>query len=159
MEEEYYSEEDTQLDKYLTFKLGEESYGIDIRFINEIIGIQKITELPEMPKFIKGIINLRGDTIPVMDLRLRFKMKKRKYDPRTCIIVVENEGTRFGLIVDTVSEVLDIPEENVDPPVSRSFASAGKYIQGIGKTDDKVTILLNISEILTDKEIEKIENI
>jgi purine-binding chemotaxis protein CheW len=118
MEEEdlYDEDEDTQKDKYLTFHLAGEDYGIDVAFVTEIIGIQKITEVPDMPKCIKGVINLRGRVIPVMDIRLRFKLEKRKYDDRTCIVVVDINNTAVGLVVDEVSEVVDIPSDQVEPP-------------------------------------------
>ena len=125
-------EEDTQKDKYLTFSLGDEVYGIDIRVVIEIIGIQKITNVPEVPDYVRGIINLRGKIIPVVDMRLRFRREYREYTDRTCVIVVEINGVLIGLIVDGVSEVLDIAEKNVVPPPDLR-ASQNKYIRGIGK--------------------------
>ena len=99
-------EDDTLKGKYLVFSLGKELYGMDIRNITEIIGIQPITEVPEMPAYIRGIANLRGKIIPVMDARRRFKKPLREYDERTCIIVIETNDLSIGLIVDSVAEVI-----------------------------------------------------
>src|SRR3990172_5823963 len=99
-------DEDTQEGKYLTFTMGKEEYGIEIHNVTEIIGIQSITDLPDTPDFVKGVINLRGKVIPVLDVRLRFKMEEKAYNDRTCIIVVNIRNMSVGLIVDTVSEVL-----------------------------------------------------
>ena len=110
LEDDYEEDEDTQEDKFLTFVLNREEYGIEIRHVTEIIGIQSITEVPDMPHYIKGVINLRGKVIPVMDVRLRFGVAEREYDDRTCIIVINIEEQSVGMIVDRVSEVLDIPK-------------------------------------------------
>jgi purine-binding chemotaxis protein CheW len=149
----YDDDEDTQKDKYLTFRIGSEDYGIAIANVTEIIGIQSITEIPEMPDYIKGVINLRGKVIPIMDVRTRFRMSPREYDERTCIVVVEIDNTLIGLIVDTVNEVADIPEDQVEPP-PKSKREGGSYIQGIGKIGDDVKILLDINKILYEKELE-----
>ena len=105
------AEEDTQHGRYLTFNLGTESFGIEIKYITEIIGMQPITALPGLPAYIRGIINLRGEIIPVMDIRLRFGKEEIAYNDRTCIIVAKFEDVDIGLIVDSVSEVLTIPDE------------------------------------------------
>ncbi|MCX7615117.1 MAG: chemotaxis protein CheW, partial [Clostridiales bacterium] len=97
-------EEDTQKDKYLTFLVGTEYFGIEISQVEEIIGIQDITHIPELPGYIKGVINLRGKIVPVMDVRIRFKKEPLKYNDRTCIIIVDIRGIEIGLIVDSVSE-------------------------------------------------------
>jgi len=101
-------DEDTLRGKYLIFSMGDEFFGMEIRYITEIIGIQPITEVPEMPEYVKGVTNLRGKIIPVMDARLRFKKALREYDDRTCIIVVETGDVSIGLIVDSVAEVLTL---------------------------------------------------
>lgn len=145
--------EDTQKDKYLSFRIGDEVYGISIQYVTEIIVIQRITEVPDTPAFVKGVINLRGKVIPVIDIRMRFGMTARDYDERTCIIVVEHEETSVGLIVDTVNEVVDIPEENVDPPPQSHSGIESTYIEGMGKTGAKVTILLDIERVLFASEI------
>lgn len=152
-------EEESLKNKFLTFFLDKESYGLEIKYVIEIIGIQDITKLPDMPVFIKGIINLRGETIPVMDMRLKFKMNQIEYGPRTCIIVVHIGDVKFGFIVDTVSEVIDIQDENIDPPISSKFTGRNKYILGIGKSNKKVHILLDVNKILNEEEINEIHNI
>jgi len=148
--------EDTQKDKYLTFHLAGEDYGIEIRFVIEIIGIQKITEVPDMPDFIRGVINLRGKVIPVMDVRARFRMQAREYDDRTCIIVVNIEGTEVGLVVDEVSEVADIPTKNVEPPPRTGKSTGSRYIQGMGKIGEDVKILLDVQKLLFDEEMNRL---
>ncbi len=148
--------EDTQKDKYLTFHLAGEDYGIEIRYVIEIIGIQKITEVPDMPDFIRGVINLRGKVIPVMDVRARFKIEDRAYDDRTCIIVVNIEGTEVGLVVDEVSEVADIPSKNVEPPPRTGKSNGSRCIQGMGKIGEEVKILLDVQELLFDNEMQKL---
>ena len=154
-DDDLFDDEDTQKDKYLTFRIANEDYGIAIANVTEIIGIQSITEIPEMPGYIKGVINLRGKVIPVMDVRKRFKLPEREYDERTCIIVAEIDGTSVGLVVDTVNEVADIPEEQVEPP-PKSKHKGGSYIQGIGKIGKEVKILLDINKILYEEELETI---
>ena len=140
--------EDTQKDKFLTFRIAEEDYGIDIRHVTEIIGIQKITEVPDMPNFIKGVINLRGKVIPVMDVRARFKLSSREYDERTCIVVVNINDRATGLVVDRVNEVADIPAAQVEPAPSGGQKASGNYILGLGKIGDSVKILLDVSRLL-----------
>jgi purine-binding chemotaxis protein CheW len=155
LDDDLFDDEDTQKDKYLTFRIASEDYGIAIANVTEIIGIQSITEIPEMADYIKGVINLRGKVIPVMDIRLRFKLPPREYDERTCIVVVEIDGTSVGLVVDTVNEVADIPEEQVEP-APKSKREGGSYIQGIGKIGQEVKILLDINRILYEDELETI---
>jgi purine-binding chemotaxis protein CheW len=152
-------EEDTQKGKFLTFSLGSESYGIEIRFVTEIIGIQPVTEVPELPEYIRGIINLRGKIIPVMDVRLRFKKVFKEYSERTCIIVIDIKDISLGLIVDKVSEVLSISDENIAPPPDISKSSGNRFVKGIGKVDNEVKLLLDCDKFLQEDEIETIENI
>ena len=150
----YDEDEDTQKDKYLTFHLAGEDYGIEIIFVTEIIGIQKITEVPDMPEFIKGVINLRGKVIPVMDVRLRFHLEERAYDERTCIVVVDINNTPIGLVVDEVSEVADIPENQVEPPPNSGQGKSSRYLKGMGKIGDEIKILLNIEKLIMEEELE-----
>lgn len=152
---EQYEEEDEQKDKYLTFNLGEESYGIEIRFVTEIIGIQEITVVPEVPSFIKGIINLRGQIIPVMDVRLRFKKSFQPYNDRTCIIVIEFQQICIGLIVDKVAEVISIPSHDIVlPPEYTQFSN--RYVQGIGTINEEVKLILNCEKLINEEEAEKL---
>lgn len=152
-------EEDAQKGKFLTFNLGKEDYGIDIKNVTEIIRIQAITEIPDLPEYIKGIINLRGKIIPVMDVRLRFKKELLEYNERTCIIVIDIQGVSMGLIVDNVSEVLDIAEENIVPPPQITKDYRYHYIQGIGKAEGCVKLLLDCNRLLNDDEVDVISQI
>lgn len=150
--------EDTQKDKFLTFHIAKEDYGIEIRHVTEIIGIQRITQIPSMPVFIKGVINLRGKVIPVMDIRSRFGLEEREYDDRTCIIVVNINNTSVGLVVDTVNEVADIPENDIEPAPNIQKDRNSDFIHGLGKVGNDVKILLNVNELLFDEELESIES-
>lgn len=150
LEEDNEEDEDTQEDKFLTFVLNQEEYGIEIRHVTEIICIQNITEVPDMPHYIKGVINLRGKVIPVMDVRLRFGLAERPYDDRTCIIVINIDDQSVGLIVDRVSEVLDIPQSEVEPPPKIRRGESSRSIKGMGKVGDQVKILLNEYQLLSD---------
>lgn len=152
-------EEDTQKGRFLTFALDKESFGIEIRYVTEIIGIQAITSIPELPEYIRGIINLRGKIIPVMDIRLRFKKEALAYNDRTCVIVVDIMGLQIGIVVDSVSEVLTIPDQDiVEPPqVNKSFNN--RYINGIGKVGSNVILLLDCEKLLTDDEIDNLSDV
>lgn len=156
--EEFELEEDTQSGKFLLFTLGKEGYGIEIKFVTEIIGIQEITEVPELPEYIKGVINLRGKIIPVMDVRLRFRKPAREYDDRTCIVVVDINEIPIGLVVDRVSEVTSIGEELISPPpnLDRGFQ---RYIKGVGRVDTAVILLLECNQLLEDDELQEIGRI
>lgn len=158
IDQSIFQEEDTQKGKFLTFILGNEQYGIEIKYVTEIIGIQEITEIPEVPDYIKGIINLRGKIIPVMDVRLRFKKPATQYNDRTCVIVIDIKGISIGLIVDSVSEVLAIPEtEIVDPPAVNN--GGNRYIKGIGKVGNEVRLILDCNKMLNDEETENLGNL
>jgi len=147
-------DEDSQKDQFLTFKIAAEEFAIPIEHVIEIVGIQKITEVPDMPNFVKGVINLRGKVIPVMDVRLRFKIAPKDYDDRTCVIVVSMNEVTIGLVVDIVSEVANIPEENISPPPRFSAAGVGRYVAGMGKLGEEVKIIIDVSKLLTDGELE-----
>ena len=154
-EDSFAVEEDTLKGRFLTFRLAEEDYGLEIRYVTEIIGIQKITEVPDMPGFVKGVINLRGKVIPVMDVRARFCLPEREYDERTCIIVVNVEEKSVGLVVDKVNEVASIPDEQIEPP-PRTGQESCSYIQGIGKIGEEVKILLDVKRLLYEEEMDQI---
>ncbi len=146
---ELIEQESEQKDKFLTFSIGNEFYGIEIKYVTEIIGIQPITEVPEMSDYMRGIINLRGKIIPVMDVRLRFGKSFKEYNDRTCIIVVDIEDISVGLIVDGVSEVMDICEENIVPPpeIGNNYS---RYIKGIGRMGNDVRLLLDCNKLLNE---------
>jgi len=156
MDDDLYDDEDTIKDKYLTFHLAGEDYGLDIAFVTEIIGIQRITEVPDMPAFVKGVINLRGKVIPVMDVRLRFHLPEREYDVRTCIIVVDINAAAVGLVVDQVNEVVDIPADHVEPPPRTTKGASSRFLKGMGKVDDQVKILLNVDSLLHEEELQQV---
>ena len=150
-------EEDTQANKYMFFRIGTESYGIGIRHVIEIVELQRISAVPDMPAYVKGVINLRGKVIPVVDLRLRFSMEERVYDDRTCIVVSEIDGVSLGFIVDTVEEVLEIPENQVEPaPRFRTVSGKERYIAGMGKVGEHVKILLDVEKLVTDEDVTKL---
>lgn len=145
--------EDTQKGKFLTFSIENEYYGIEIKFVTEIIGVQVITEIPELPSYIKGIINLRGKIIPVIDIRLRFKKTQKEYNDRTCIIVIDINEISVGLIVDNVCEVLTINDDNIVPPPNIKTGFNSKYIKGIGKVGNEVKLILDCNKLLNDKDL------
>jgi purine-binding chemotaxis protein CheW len=143
--------------KYLTFVLENEEYGIEIIKIREIIGIMDITTVPNTPEFIKGVINLRGKVIPVIDLRLKFGMEEAEYTSETCIIVVEVKGTLFGAAVDTVSEVADITAKQIEPTPSFGGSIDTDYILGMAKIKENVKILLDIEMIISNEELSELQ--
>ncbi|MCK9363692.1 MAG: chemotaxis protein CheW [Syntrophales bacterium] len=147
--------------KYLTFSLSGEEYGIGILKVKEIIGLMAITTIPRMPPYVKGVINLRGKVIPVIDLRLKFAMAEAEYTERTCIIVVEisGEGGRIliGIIVDSVSEVLNVKGADIeDTPVFGAKLNT-EYILGMAKIGNSVKILLDIDRALSSEELAMME--
>jgi purine-binding chemotaxis protein CheW len=146
--------------KYLTFTLAEEEYGISITKIREIIGMMPVTRVPRTNDFVKGVINLRGRVIPIMDLRLRFGMEEIPHTDRTCIVIVEvlaDRGTvQMGIIVDSVSEVLNIQEGDVEAPPDLSAGDHTRYILGMAKMEESVKILIDIDKVLGDKEAREV---
>ena len=139
--------------KFLTFFLSTEEYGIEILKVQEIIGVMNITPIPRTPTFIKGVINLRGRIIPIIDLRLKLSMEEAKHTEETCFIVVKAHDMHMGVVVDKVSEVLDIAGENVEDAPSMGEDINTDYILGIGKAGDKVKMLLDIDKVLSDKDL------
>jgi len=143
--------------KYLTFSLAEEEYGIGILKIKEIIGMMPITSVPRTPDYVRGVINLRGKVIPVIDLRLRFSMPEKEYTDRTCIVVVEIGGRAMelviGIVVDSVSEVLNIKQEEIEATPAFGTSLDTDYILGMAKVDGGVKILLEIDTVLSNEEM------
>ena len=143
--------------KYLTFTLAEEEYGIGILKVKEIIGIMGITTVPQTPDYVKGVINLRGKVIPVVDLRLKFGMEAMEYTERTCIIVVEIEEDKrkiqMGIVVDAVSEVMNIKAGDIEDTPNFGSRLNTEYILGMAKIGGKVKILLDIGQVLSDSEL------
>ena len=148
-------EHDTTKGKYMTFKSGNEYFGLKIQYVNEIIQFQAITAIPETEDYIKGLINLRGKLIPVIDVRLRFKQQPFEYNDRTCIIVINVKSTVVGLIVEKIAEVVEIKDENILPPPSIGRMDKGqqKYVYGIGKVGDSVKLLLDPDKLLNDEDL------
>ncbi|NTV14030.1 MAG: purine-binding chemotaxis protein CheW [Desulfobulbaceae bacterium] len=146
-------DDDSQRDKYLTFLVDTEEYGIAINYVTEIISLQQITEIPDLPESIKGVINLRGKIVPVMDMRCRFHLPPREYDSRTCVVVITLNSNTVGLIVDRVSEVHNIPAGQIEPP-PRTAKGGSRFIQGVGKVGDHVTILLEVNALLNQEKLE-----
>lgn len=138
--------------KFLTFCLAEEEYGIEILKVQEIIGMLPITRVPKSPRFICGVINLRGKIIPVTDLRLKFGMQTKEQTAETCIIVVKMAGIELGVMVDKVSEVLDITAAEIEDVPSFGTDVSTDYLLGIGKVEGHVKLLLNIDRILSVQE-------
>jgi purine-binding chemotaxis protein CheW len=143
--------------KCLQFELDGEFYGVDILKVREINGMMDITAVPQTPRFMKGLINLRGKVIPVIDLRLKFGLAEAEYDERTSIIVIEFKSihghVQMGIVVDTVSEVINIPGENIEAAPNFGARLKSEYIRGMAKTKDRVIIVLDIDLILTDEEL------
>jgi len=147
----------TKAGKHLTFKLAEEEYGLEILKVQEIIGMMSVTRVPKMPEFIRGVVNLRGKVIPVLDLRLKFSMESREDTERTCIIVVQltssGQDMTMGIIVDEVSEVLDIAADQIEPPPSFGAAIDTDCLLGIGKIEKKVVLMLDIEKVIAGQEV------
>lgn len=150
---------DTQEEKFLTFSLGKEEYGIEIRYVTEIIGLQGITEIPELPHYVKGIINLRGKIIPVIDVRLRFGKENVEYNDRTSIIVIETNNIFVGLVVDIVAEVTSISKSSIVPPPQINGECYNKYIKGIAKAENGIKLLVDCGKILNENEVNSISEL
>lgn len=153
------NEEDTLKGRFLTFKIGKETFGIEIKFVTEIIGIQETTEMPEMPEYIKGIINLRGKIVPIMDIRLRFKKEPKEYDDRTCIIVIDYNTIPMGFVVDSVAEVITIAEQNISEMPTFNGGVGNRFVKNIGKIGSDVVLLLDYEMLITPDEIAAIGEI
>jgi purine-binding chemotaxis protein CheW len=138
--------------KFLTFFLDDDEYGFEILKVQEIIGMMNVTPVPRTPSFVQGVINLRGKVIPIIDLRLKFAMPAVAQTEETCIIVVQAQGVAMGIVVDKVSEVLDIATDDIDV-LSCGAAVNTDYILGIGKATHKVTVLLDIDQVLSTSEV------
>ncbi len=149
--------------KYLTFCLGSEEYGIGILKVKEIIGMMAITSIPQTPEFVKGVINLRGKVIPVMDLRAKFAMETISYNDRTCIIVVEMESNAttvlIGIVVDEVSEVINVKETDIEEAPSFGTKLDTEFILGMAKMEGGVKILLDIDQVLSAKDLSRLASV
>ena len=152
---------DPRAGKYLVFHLGNEEFGIQVQKVREIMGVQDITQVPQTPPHVKGVINLRGKVIPVVDLRLKFAMPAMEYTHRTCIIVVQVNGTRgtmlMGIVVDGVAEVLQVAGADVEDTPSFGKEVEISYIMGLAKLKGKVKILLDIDQVMTAGELARLD--
>ena len=149
-------------DKYLTFNLGTEQYGLEILKVREIIGIMDITRVPRTPEFVRGVINLRGKVIPVLDLRNKFGMPMVEDTEQTCIIVVEvqveDESMVVGALADAVREVLEVRTDQIEPPPRLGTRLNTEFITGMGKVDEQFMILLNIDRIFNSNELAVVQD-
>ncbi|MCW7482311.1 chemotaxis protein CheW [Leptospira kanakyensis] len=151
-ENDDYDDDDTLDGRFLIFSLADRSYGIEIKFITEIVGMQNITEIPDMPTFIKGVINLRGKVIALIDVRDRFRMQSIGYNDKTCVIILNVNQQLIGLIVDTVKEVIKIPPTNMEDAPKFGDHQGNQFIKSIAKVSDDVKVLLNIEKLLKDED-------
>ncbi|MCP4265874.1 MAG: chemotaxis protein CheW [Candidatus Brocadiaceae bacterium] len=156
---EAFAETKTKAGKYLTFVLNNEGYGIEILKVREIIGFMDVTNVPQTPDYMKGVINLRGKVIPVIDLRLKFSMVEGEQTPETCTIVVEVDSASIGLIVDRVSEVIEINGDEIEDAPQFGHGIDTGFIMGLGKTKDAIVILLDIAKVLSAEELAMVEEI
>jgi purine-binding chemotaxis protein CheW len=145
---------DPRAGKYLTFQLGKEEFAVQVLHVREIMGVQEITAVPQMPYHVKGVLNLRGKVIPVVDLRLKFGLQEMEYTQRTCIIVVQIEGhagkISTGIIVDGVSEVLTLQTADIEDTPDFGVGAATPYLLGLAKIKGKVKILLDINKVIQE---------
>ncbi len=148
---------DLQKNKYLVFRLGDQGFAFEIRYVAEIIGLQKITPLPNEKNSIKGVINLRGRVIPVIDARLRLGLPERAYDDRTCIVVTQARNMLIGLIADAVSEVQTVIPEQIEPPPQLRKNRRTPFLRGLTKNSEQVTMILDLEALLFDEEIADLE--
>ncbi|HNS89658.1 MAG TPA: chemotaxis protein CheW [Deltaproteobacteria bacterium] len=145
--------------QYVTFQLGGETYGISILKLNEIIAYQSCTTIPNVPSFIKGVLNLRGIVVPVIDLRERFGMDMKDYDQFTVIMILDVSGRIMGLVVDAVSDVITLNREDVKPRPHFSNGISTEFIAGMGIKDNKFVILLDVDKVLSDEELNMVDGV
>lgn len=142
--------------KYLTFFTDGQLFGIPIAEVVQIIGMQKITEIPEFPSYAKGIINLRGDIIPIIDVRIRLCKEVMEYNDRTCIIVTDIKGSSFGFVVDQVDEVTEILDDVITDPPKMGNDSSTRYLTGVAKLKDKIVLIMDIRKLLGEQEFDNL---
>jgi len=145
-----YDSEDTMRGKFLVFFLDGQEFAIPIEYVEDIINVQPVTKVPNCPDFVCGITNLRGKVIPIVDVRIRFGKMPQEYNDRTCIIVVENKGMSVGLIVDSVSEVITLDEDDISAPPSLNTNIEARFIMGVGKAETGIKLILDCPTVLDD---------
>ena len=155
------AEKTDKTDQYLTFTLGEEDFALDIQKVREVLDYTTITKVPGMPDFLRGVINLRGNVVPVIDLRYKLGMGNVKQTVDTCIVIVEimldNEMTHMGALADSVKEVIDIYTNQISPPPKLGIKINNEFIRGMGKRDEKFLIILDIDKVLTANELDVVQ--
>ena len=152
-------ERNEELNLMISFTIGDEEYGVDIQTVKEVIRIAQITRLPRSPLFVKGVINLRGDIIPIIDLRERFGLERQDYVDTSRIIVVEMEGKSIGMVVDSVTSVIRLGQDDVVPPPPLVGGLSEEYLNGVGKFGEKLIVLLNIDRILSTEELVELDRV
>ncbi|MDR2899235.1 MAG: chemotaxis protein CheW [Clostridiales bacterium] len=140
----------TTKNRFLSFVIGNEDFGLEIDVVKEIINTIDITPVPHTPGYIRGIMNMRGDIIPVIDVRTRFMMESKPYDDMTCVVVIEEKDYNIGLVVDSVNEVKFIEEENISPPPSAKLRNVNQFIRNLGRSDGRVMLLVDTQKFLHD---------
>jgi len=139
--------------EYLTFRLGDEEYGVDILKVQEIRGYDAVTKIPDAPEFVKGVINLRGTIMPVVDMRLRFHLGEAVYDAYTVMIILQLEHRKVGMVVDSVSDVLRLSDEQTLPPPEFGGSMDTRYISGLGSVDERLLILVDIERLMASEDM------
>lgn len=143
--------------EFLTFRLGDEEYGVDILKVQEIRGYDSVTRIPDAPDFIKGVINLRGTIVPVVDMRIKFRLGKAEYNEFTVMIILNISGRIVGMVVDSVSDVMQLTGEQVRPAPEIAGAVSTKFITGIGTLDDRMLILVDIEKLMSSQDMALLE--
>ncbi len=159
VQQEELLEEDSQKGRFMTFQIEKEFFGIGISYVNEIIAMQPIAAIPEVEDYVKGLVNLRGKIIPVIDVRARFKMEPCEYTDRTCIIVIDVNAITVGLIVEKIAEVDTIMDDDIVPPpsLSKKEHEHNNYVYGLARTGDTVKLLIDPEKLIQQEELEELE--
>jgi purine-binding chemotaxis protein CheW len=144
-------------DQFVTFTLGDEEYGVEVLKVQEIIGHQGFTKVPNVPNFVKGVLNLRGSVVPVIDLRIKFNMPERDYDNFTVILILEVDERVIGAIVDAVSDVVSLQESEIQSTPDFSSGIRADFISGMGRKDDKLIMILDIDKVLGEEDLEMLD--
>ena len=142
-----------ELLQLVSFKIGSEEFGVDILKVQEINRMVEITKVPQAPHYVEGVINLRGKVIPIVDLRKRFNLELKEYDKNTRIVVVDIGGNIMGMVVDSVSEVLRLPSDTIEPPPEVATGVNSEYIKGVAKLEDRLLIFLDLSKVIDMNEV------
>lgn len=150
-------EKSNKINSYLTFKLGDEFFAANVSKVLNILEMTKVTKVPKAPAYMKGVINLRGSVLPLVDTRIKFEMTETEYTANTCILVLDininNESVHVGALVDSVQEVLEIDDANIQPPPSIGTRYRSEFIEGIAKVEDEFIMILNMDLIFSTEEL------